>query len=289
MSLDRVSCSPLSHRGSTVASFEDRYRADTDGTFRLRDHDPADDRCFDGDKETGQQRLVELRLELARYQDRLYAEGRQKVLVVLQAMDAAGKDSTVRDVLRSTNPMGVHAHSFGRPSDEELGHDYLWRVHAHTPNQGEIVIFNRSHYEDVLVVRVAELVPPSRWKRRYRHLCEFERMLVDEGVTIRKFFLNISREAQREQLQQRLDDPDKRWKFDPADLAVRASWDAYMQAYEDAIRETSTKDAPWYIIPADRRWYRKLAVAEILVATLRDLDPRFPVGRDDLEGIVIDP
>jgi len=271
-----------------VAAFHERYLADTDGDFELSEHRSDDDGCFDGDKEEGEERLAELRLELAALQARLYAEEKDRVLIVLQAMDAAGKDSTVRDVLRSTNPMGVHAFPFGRPSSEELAHDYLWRIHHHTPARGEIVIFNRSHYEDVLVVRVNELVPEKQWKRRYRHIREFERMLVDEGVTIRKFFLNISREEQAEQFQQRLDDPTKRWKFDPGDLEVRARWDDYMEAYEDAIRETSTKDAPWYVIPADRRWYRKLAVAEILVHTLADLDPQFPPELDGLDDIVIE-
>lgn len=271
-----------------MASFHDRYRAGTDGDFRLRDHRSDDESCFDGGRDEGEERLAELRLELAELQARLYAEGEQKLLVVLQAMDAAGKDSTIRDVLRSTNPMGVHAHAFGRPSDEELAHDYLWRVHAHTPGKGQISIFNRSHYEDVLVVRVNELVREKQWSRRYRHIREFERMLVDEGVTICKFFLNISRDAQREQLQQRLDDPRKRWKFDPRDLEVRGRWGSYMEAYEDAIRETSNGDAPWFVIPADRRWYRKLAVAEILVATLRDLDPQYPPEIAGLDQIVIE-
>lgn len=272
-----------------MASFSKRYRADTDGEFRLRDHTTDDDGCFEGDKDEGLARLEDVRAELASLQARLYAEGEQKLLIVLQAMDAAGKDSTVRDVLRSTNPMGVHAHGFGRPSEEELGHDYLWRVHAHTPTKGGITIFNRSHYEDVLVVRVNELVPEARWKRRYRHIRDFEQMLVDEGVTIRKFFLNISRDEQREQLQQRLDEPEKRWKFDPGDLDARARWDDYMDAYEHAIRETSTEDAPWFVVPADRRWYRKLAVAEILVDTLRDMDPQFPAEADGLDEIVIEP
>ena len=236
-----------------MASFRSRYRAATDGEFRLKDHRTDDDSCFDGDKDDGLIRLEELRGELSALQARLYAEGEQRVLLVLQAMDAAGKDSTVRDVLRSTNPMGVHAYAFGRPSSEELAHDYLWRIHAHTPARGNINIFNRSHYEDVLVVRVNELVPKSRWKRRYGHIRDFEQMLVDEGVTIVKCFLHLSREEQAEQFQQRLDDPAKRWKFDPADLEVRARWDDYMEAYEEAIRETATADAPWYVIPADRR------------------------------------
>ena len=263
------------------------YMADTERGFRLKDHAADDHSCFGGEKEQGEVRLVELRGKLAQLQERLFAEGEQKVLVVLQAMDAAGKDSTDRDVLSSTNPMGVHSYGFGRPSDEELAHDYLWRIHAHTPAKGQIAIFNRSHYEDVLVVRINDLVKKDRWKKRYRHIRDFESMLVDEGVTVIKFFLNLSRGAQREQLQQRLDEEQKRWKFDPRDLDVREQWDDYMEAYEDAIRETSTKDAPWYIIPADRRWYRKLAVAEILVDTLKDLDPKYPPPADGLEGLVI--
>ncbi|MFT7645488.1 MAG: PPK2 family polyphosphate:nucleotide phosphotransferase [Candidatus Poriferisodalaceae bacterium] len=264
-----------------------RYLADTDGNFRLKDHAAADNSCFDGEKEQGQERLQTLRDKLANLQERIFAENEQKVLVVLQAMDAAGKDSTVRDVLRSTNPMGVHAYGFGRPSDEEIAHDYLWRIHAHTPATGEIAIFNRSHYEDVLVVRVNDLVEKDRWKKRYRHIREFESMLVDEGVTIVKFFLNISPDAQAEQLQQRIDEPAKRWKFDPRDLEVRARWDEYMEAYEDAIKQTSTQDAPWYVIPADRRWYRKLAVAEILVDLLEGLDPQYPPPAEGVEGMVI--
>lgn len=272
-----------------MASFTSRYRASTDGDFSLSDHDSDDHSCFDGDADEGRALLEGLRADIALLQAKLYAEGKQKLLIVLQAMDAAGKDSTIRDVLRSTNPMGVHAHPFGRPSSEELAHDYLWRIHAHTPARGHITIFNRSHYEDVLVVRVNDLVPKSQWKRRYRHIREFERMLVDEGVTIRKFFLNISREEQREQFQQRLDDPDKRWKFDPSDLEARVKWDDYMEAYEDAIRETATEDAPWFVVPADRRWYRKLAVAEILLDTLRELDPEFPPEIEGLDEIVIEP
>jgi PPK2 family polyphosphate:nucleotide phosphotransferase len=269
--------------------FERRYRADTDGDFRLADHPTRDDSCFEGDAGAGRERLAALRGELADLQARLYAESRRSVLVVLQAMDAAGKDSTVRDVLRSTNPMGVHAHGFGRPSAEELAHDYLWRVHAHTPGRGELSVFNRSHYEDVLVVRVEELAPRSRWERRYRHIREFERMLADEDVTILKFFLHLSRDEQREQFQQRLDDPRKRWKFDRADLDIRARWDDYMEAYEDAIRETSTEWAPWYVVPADRRWYRKLAIAEILVDALHRLDPQYPPEIEGLDDIVVDP
>ena len=232
--------------------FERRYRADTDGDFRLADHPTRDDSCFEGDAGAGRERLAALRGELADLQARLYAESRRSVLVVLQAMDAAGKDSTVRDVLRSTNPMGVHAHGFGRPSAEELA-------------------------------------PRSRWERRYRHIREFERMLADEDVTILKFFLHLSRDEQREQFQQRLDDPRKRWKFDRADLDTRARWDDYMEAYEDAIRETSTEWAPWYVVPADRRWYRKLAIVEILVDALHRLDPQYPPEIEGLDDIVVDP
>ena len=215
-----------------MASFRSRYRAATDGEFRLKDHRTDDDSCFDGDKDDGLIRLEELRGELSALQARLYAEGEQRVLLVLQAMDAAGKDSTVRDVLRSTNPMGVHAYAFGRPSSEELAHDYLWRIHEHTPGTGEIAIFNRSHYEDVLVVRVHDIVPEERWRKRYDHINAFEKLLADEGTTIIKIFLHISKDEQKERFQSRLDRPHKQWKFRKGDLDDRALWDEFQQAYE---------------------------------------------------------
>ena len=266
----------------------ERYRVDQGATVRLDDWPTRDDAAFDGDKDDGEDRLDELTKELAALQDLLYADGSSKALLVLQAMDTAGKDSTIRDVFLRTNPLGTLAVGFGVPSEEELGHDYLWRIHQHAPANGQISILNRSHYEDVLVVRVHSLVPEKRWRRRYRHIREFEQMLTDEGTVIRKFFLHISLDEQAERLQERLDEPEKRWKFNPADLSERKRWRDYMDAYEEAIAETSTDAAPWYVIPSDRRWYRKLAVAEITAQALRDLDLRYPDPPDGLDDLVIE-
>ncbi len=265
----------------------DRYRVDEGDEVDLATLPTRDDAAFDGDKDEANARLDELRDEIAVLQDKLFAEDRQRLLVVLQAMDTAGKDSTIRDVFKETSPNGVHTAAFGRPSTEELAHDYLWRVHAHAPARGQIQLFNRSHYEDVLVVRVNELVPEKVWRRRYGHIRDWEQMLADEGTRILKFFLHISHDEQRERLQERLDIPEKNWKFESGDLAVRERWDDYMAAYEDAIEKTSTKDAPWFVIPSDRRWYRKLAVAEIVKATLEDMDPSYPPPEDGLDGLVV--
>jgi PPK2 family polyphosphate:nucleotide phosphotransferase len=213
---------------------------------------------------------------LSDLQDRLWAEAKHRVLVVLQGIDAAGKDGTVRHVMGAFNPMGCPVVSFKVPSPAERAHDYLWRVHARVPGDGEITIFNRSHYEDVLVVRVHDLVPKERWQRRYDQINAFEKLLTDEGTTIVKFFLAISKEEQRERFQDRLDDPTKRWKFRLGDLDERKLWDDYRAAYEEALRRTSTDIAPWYIIPADRNWFRNLAVASILADTLDELKPAYP-------------
>ena len=227
-------------------------------------------------------------MQLESLQEVLYAEGKHKVLVVLQAMDTGGKDGTIRHVFDGTNPQGVKVASFKKPTPEELAHDYLWRVHAHTPGSGEITVFNRSHYEDVLVVRVHNLVPEQRWSGRYEHINGFERALADEGTTIVKFFLHISKSEQRRRLQARLDTPDKQWKFSKGDLAERQRWDEYVDAYEAALSKTSTSHAPWYVIPADRKWYRNLAISQILVDTLNGFDMSFPPPEDDLTGIVVD-
>jgi PPK2 family polyphosphate:nucleotide phosphotransferase len=218
----------------------------------------------------------------------LYAEHKHKVLIVLQAMDSGGKDGTIRHVFDGVNPQGVKVASFKVPTKEELDHDYLWRVHEHTPGKGEIVIFNRSHYEDVLVVRVHDLVPRPVWRRRFKHIRDFERILADEGTTILKFFLHIDLEEQKERFQARLDTPHKRWKFRLGDLEERKLWDSYHKAYEDAITKTSTKWAPWYIIPANRKWYRNLVISRIIVETLEGLDMSYPESKEDLEGVVIE-
>ncbi len=238
------------------------------------------------DRAGAEARTLELNAELEELQEILWAQGTRRLLVVLQAMDAGGKDGTIRHVFDGVNPTGVRVASFKKPSPLELSRDYLWRIHAQVPADGEIVIFNRSHYEDVLVVRVLGLVPEVEWRRRYGHIRDFERLLVDEGTHIIKIMLHISKDEQRERLQDRLDDPEKHWKFDPTDLDMRERWDDFMEAFADAISETSTDDAPWYVVPADRKWYRDLAISEILVQTLRSMDLDYPASAD-LEGITI--
>lgn len=224
---------------------------------------------------------------LTELQQRLWAEARHPLLVVLQGIDAAGKDGTIRHVMDAFNPQGCSVVGFKVPTAIELAHDYLWRVHQHTPAKGHITILNRSHYEDVLVVRVHGLVPRPTWRRRYRHIREWERLLADEGTTIVKLFLYIDRDEQRERLQARLDEPDKRWKFSRGDLGERDRWDAYIAAFEDMLERTSTAWAPWYLIPANHKWFRNLAVAHILGETIEGLDPRYPEPEEGLEDIVI--
>ena len=242
---------------------------------------------FPGEEASAREQTEVLRTELVELQARLYAESRQRLLVVLQAMDTGGKDGVIRKVFSGVNPLGVKVARFERPTEAELSRDYLWRVHPHVPANGEIVIFNRSHYEDVLVVRVNALVPKARWKLRYDHIREFERMLADEGTTIVKFYLHIDRDEQARRLQARLDDPQRQWKFDPHDLEQRKHWNAYMLAFRDAIVQTDRKCAPWYTIPANRKWYRDWAVMNILVRTLRGMNPRFPAPTIDPATITI--
>lgn len=243
---------------------------------------------FDGDGDAAREATDRLRDELVDLQERLYAEQRHALLIVFQAMDTGGKDSTIRRVFSGVNPAGIRMARFGRPSDEELAHDYLWRVHPHTPARGQIAVFNRSHYEDVLVARTNELFPEPVWRRRYEHIRGFERLLADEGTTILKFYLHIDREEQRQRLQDRLDEPDKHWKFDAHDLEQRKLWGDYMAAYADAIRETNRSFAPWYIIPANRKWFRDHAVMSIVVDAVRRLDPRYPEPDFDPKSITLD-
>jgi PPK2 family polyphosphate:nucleotide phosphotransferase len=209
-------------------------------------------------------------------------------LVVLQAMDTGGKDGVIRHVFDGVNPQGVRVASFKVPTQEERDHDYLWRVHEKVPGAGEIVIFNRSHYEDVLVVRVHDLVPEKVWRKRYDHINHFERMLVDEGTTIVKFFLHIDLEEQKQRLQARLDEPNKRWKFSRGDLKERKLWPKYTRAYEEVLSRTSTEWAPWYIVPANRKWYRNLVIANVLLRTLDGMDMHYPDPDENLDGIVIE-
>ncbi|MGC9348553.1 MAG: polyphosphate kinase 2 family protein [Anaerolineae bacterium] len=265
-----------------------RYRVLPDATVDLSSLDPRDKSAFDGGKKAGKQVLGMLNDRLEPLQELLYAEGKHKLLIVLQATDTGGKDGVIRHVFDGVNPQGVKVANFKVPTERELAHDYLWRVHQQTPARGEIVIFNRSHYEDVLVVRVHNLVPPEVWRRRYDHINAFERMLADEGVMILKFFLHISREEQRERLQKRLDNPEKRWKFNVGDLKERELWGEYAKAYEAMLERTSKPWAPWYIVPADRKWYRNLVVGTVLVSTLLRLDMQYPQPEGDLDHIVIE-
>jgi PPK2 family polyphosphate:nucleotide phosphotransferase len=225
--------------------------------------------------------IAELQERIAELQERLYAEEQRALLVVLQGIDAAGKDSSVKHPFRETNPQGCRVYSFKEPTSEESAHDFLWRYHQDTPPKGMIHIFNRSHYEDVLVVRVKELAPEETWRPRYESINDFERMLVREGTTLVKFFLHISRDAQLERFQERLERADKHWKFSANDVRERENWDAYQQAYEDALNATSTPWAPWYVVPSDHKWFRNLVVARVVAATLEAMDPRYPPPPED--------
>jgi PPK2 family polyphosphate:nucleotide phosphotransferase len=240
-------------------------------------------------KAEAQPELAKQLERLATLQDRFWAEAKRSVLVVLQGIDAAGKDGTIKKVMTAFNPQGTPVTAFKVPSAEELAHDYLWRVHKAVPRKGEIGIFNRSHYEEVLVVRVHELVSRKVWSKRYAEINAFERHLVDNGTTIVKFFLAIDRDEQRDRFQARYDDPTKRWKFSMGDLEERKRWDDYQAAFDDALSKTSTAEAPWYVIPANRNWFRNLAVASILADTIADLKPAYPpVAADVPAGLVIE-
>ncbi|MDW8351753.1 MAG: polyphosphate kinase 2 family protein [Anaerolineae bacterium] len=266
----------------------DKYKAHPGRPIRLSDFDPEDTSLFDGEKALAKEQLDALNDELEHLQELMYAEHQRKLLVVLQGMDTSGKDGLIRSVFDGVNPQGVKVANFKAPTPAELDHDYLWRIHPHVPGKGEIVIFNRSHYEDVLIVRVQGLAPEAVWRRRYRHIREFERMLADEGVTILKFYLHISKDEQKQRLQARLDDPSKRWKFNVGDLKERARWNDYMQAYEEAINETSTEWAPWYVIPANKKWYRDWVAVNIILDTLRGFKMSYPQPRQDLSHVVIE-
>lgn len=253
----------------------------------LGNHDPNSKAGFEGGKKEGRATLPDLKRRLGSLQRTLWAESKQSLLVVIQAIDTGGKDGTIRHVFSGVNPQGVRITSFGEPNDRELAQDFLWRIHRETPPDGFIKVFNRSHYEDVLVVRVRDLVPEEQWSRRYHHIREFERMLSDEGTTIVKLFLNISKGEQKARLEARLEQPDKSWKFNTADLADRALWDDYQAAFTEAIQETSTDYAPWYIVPANRKWYRNLVVSSILIQTLERMNPKYPDPEPGLEDVVI--
>ncbi|MHC1784874.1 MAG: polyphosphate kinase 2 family protein [Anaerolineaceae bacterium] len=261
----------------------EEYRIESDRKVSLKNYDPDDMGEWKDKKEKAQEELLKLCVEIGELQEILFAEHKHKVLIVFQAMDTGGKDGTIRSVFSCVNPQGVNVISFKVPSALELDHDYLWRVHASVPGKGQMTIFNRSHYEDVLVVRVHKLVPKEVWKKRYDQIREFEKTLAEEGTTIIKFFLHITREEQKERLLERIDIMEKRWKFNPGDLEERKLWEDYMEAYEDALSETSTERAPWYVIPANRNWYRNLCVARIIANHLRDLKMEYPSVVPDIE------
>jgi len=265
----------------------DRWRVKPGGRLSLARIAPDGTEGAPGAKKQTKEASAALREELDELQARLYAEHGQALLIVLQAMDAGGKDGTIRSVFAGVNPQGVRVTSFKVPSEEERDHDFLWRIHPRVPGLGEIGIFNRSHYEDVLVVRVHELVPKAVWSERYAHINAFEANLADARTRIVKLFLHISKDEQRLRLQERVDIPEKRWKFNAGDLEERKLWDDYQRAYKDAIAKTSTEHAPWYVIPADRNWYRDWAVLSVLVETLRAMNPRFPPPAEDVSGTVI--
>ena len=264
----------------------DELRVGPGDAPRLDDRDPGAKPGGEA-KVDGLERLGKLVQRLGLLHNRLYAEARRSLLLVLQGMDASGKDGVIRTVFTGVNPQGCRVEAFKVPTTDELAHDFLWRVHARCPERGEIGIFNRSHYEDVVAVRVRNLADEKVWSKRYAHIVAFERLLVDEGTSVVKVFLHESSEAQRKRLQERVDNPEKRWKFRLGDLDDRAKWDDFQRAYEDAIRETSTEHAPWFIVPADHNWSRNLCVAEILVDALERLDPQVPPAAPGVEGLVI--
>jgi len=262
------------------------YRVEPGKGVSLAAIDPDQSEHY-GKKKDVAKELEKQRRRITDLQERLYAENEQGLLIVLQAMDTGGKDGTIKHVFSGVNPQGCRVSSFKTPSAEERNHDFLWRYHKSTPARGRIGIFNRSHYEDVLVVRVKGLVDEEIWRRRYGQINDFERNLSREGITVLKFFLHISKDEQKRRLQRRLDRPDKRWKFSSADIKERAFWDDYQRAFEDTLSDCSTEHAPWYVVPANKKWYRNLVVARTIADTLTAMDPRFPPAEEGLESVTI--
>jgi len=262
-----------------------KYRVKPGERIHLKDIDPADTQGWE--KAAGKQALVDIQGRLNKLQTLLYATEKHALLIVLQGMDTAGKDGVIKHVVGALNPQGCEVNSFKVPSKIELAHDFLWRVHRATPPRGKVGIFNRSYYEDVLVVRVEDLVPKSVWRKRYDAIREFEELLAENGVVVLKFFLHISKKRQHERLVDRINSSDELWKFRASDLETRAKWDEYMAAYEDALYECSTEDAPWYVIPSDRKWYRNLLVSQIVAETLEALEMEWPPLEEEAVGIEI--
>jgi len=267
-----------------VLDYRKMFRVKPGETLKLRKIDPA----YKGKQESeaaAKEDTERYTKKLAGQQALLYAENKHSILVVLQAMDAGGKDGTIKHVFSSVNPQGVRVARFNRPTALESAHDFLWRVHPHVPAFGEIAIFNRSHYEDVLVARVHKLVNKAAWTERYRHIRDFEALLADKKTTVLKFFLHVSKDEQLARFAQRLDDPERNWKISESDYAERNLWDEYMEAYQDAITATSARDAPWYVIPSNHKWFRNLAVSQILADTMADLNLAFPPSSVNLADI----
>lgn len=255
------------------------------GRAELSRFDPGSRPCSVGDRDADRARVAELAEQLADFQDRFYARRRDKLLLVLQGMDTSGKDGTIRAVFQGVDPLGVRAVSYRAPAASESDRDFLWRHHRDVPGRGELVIFNRSHYEAVLVEYVHGSIDKAERRRRFAHIVEFERMLVDTGTTIIKCFLHIGKDEQRRRLQERIDDPDKNWKFNPQDLEERKLWHQYQQAYRAVLRNTATPRAPWYVVPANSKTHRNLMVSEILLEALRRLAPRYPGPNKSLAGL----
>lgn len=254
----------------------EKFKVQGKTEISLRDIVPGDTSAFHDKKSEGKEEINELKEKLAKLQELLYAGHEHAILIVLQGMDAAGKDSTIRTLFDVVNPEGVKVSSFKQPTQEELDHDFLWRIHKEAPDRGQIVIFNRSHYESVLVEKVHKLTPREREEERYGEINDFERMLTNEGTTILKFYLHIDAEEQKKRFEDRLNDPSKEWKFSPSDLAERKYWNEYMDAYETMIQRTSSEWAPWYIVPSDHKWFRDLIVVSVIVEAMEMLDMKYP-------------
>lgn len=269
-----------------LKDFSEVFAVEPETRPDLSKNDLRDTSYFEN-REAAEKSLREDTDAIDKLQDRLFAEGRQSLLLVLQATDAAGKDGTIRKVFGPVDPLGIRAHSFKKPTPEELSHDFLWRVHRKVPAKGEIAIFNRSHYEDVLVVRVHRLVDKKVIEARYDQINEFERLLSAYGTRIVKVYLQVSKEEQRERLQERVDIPAKRWKFNQGDLEERKLWDQYQDAFEVMLERCSTAWAPWFVVPADRNWYRNAVVARLVRLTLEDMDPQYPKPDFDPVGIKV--
>lgn len=264
------------------------YRIRPGTKVKLADFDPSGETELAGDKERGLALLEQMKTDLQELQSKLYAERRHRLLIILQGMDGSGKDGTVRSVFSGIDPHGFRVISFKSPTSAELDHDYLWRVHREAPAKGEIAVFNRSHYEDVIAVKVKNLAPKAIWEKRFDHIVNFERMLTDEGTTILKFFLHISREEQRRRLQARLQNPEKHWKFNPEDIADRRLWPQFSDAYEEVLSRTSTAEAPWFVVPANRKWYRNAVLSSIVTETLGKLELKYPSPTWDLSKVTVE-